>query len=386
MQSMEDRKKLPVGVSNYPEICERNYYYVDKTLLIKELVDHACKGTLFARSRRFGKTLNMNMLRTFFEMSDENTAQYFEDKRIWKCRPKYTNLQGKYPVIYLSFVGVNSADWETAQEKLMDRVLEECSRLIDGIDVSRLSYMNRIRANDMLRGTMSAVDREDSLLNLTAIVHEYYAVKPVVLIDEYDTPIVAAWDHGYYDRMKGFLNPFLTGALKDNGHLSFACMSGVLQVTGAGICGGLNHLDISNVLSKAYDAFFGFTSEEVQAMTEYYGVPENYDQIRAWYEGYRFGEQVVFNPWAIINYFQSGCEAEPYWVSTSRNDVIGNVLDRANGKVAEGFRKALDDGSVWSSIDLVHVCVPGHRLCAEGTNGRRCLQPAAHGGIPDYNR
>lgn len=348
---MEEQTKLPVGVTKYRKICEGGYYYVDKTLLVKELMDNGSEVTLFSRPRRFGKSLNMDMLRVFFEMSDDNTARYFEDKMIWKCGPSYTDMQSKYPVIYLSFRDIEAPRWEVSRALLIASLREEYGRHLRNMDVERLPE----DMHEMIRSVRSGAPDDASLYralrDLTLILHEYHGVAPIVLIDEYDTPIEAAWDRGYYRDMMDFMSPFLKGALKDNEHLSFACMSGVLQLAKEGLFSGLNHVKVNNVLSNAYDEFFGFTPEEVRAMAVYYGVPEKYEEIQEWYEGYRFGAQEVFNPWSVIMYFDSGCEAQSYWTNTSRYEAIGHVLDHANAQVAEGLLKVLNDGSVWSVIN-----------------------------------
>lgn len=350
------RRPLPVGIDRFSEICDEDYYYVDKTLLIRELIDNKAKTVLFTRPRRFGKSLNMDMLRTFFEKTNENgdTARYFRDKRIWGCGPAYTEKQGTYPVIHLSFHGIEASNLEEMLKEVKIRLQDEYSRQLETLDLQKLRNLSRKRFVQFVDGEPDRTDTRTSLRILTQVLHEAHGVAPIVLIDEYDAPVENAWAKGFYEEAVEFMRGLLSPALKGNQDMSYAWLTGVLRVAREGLFSGLNNLKVDGVLSERYDEFFGFTEDEIREMVRAY-VPENktqatFREVKDWYEGYRFGNREVFNPWSVVNYFDEGCRPEAYWANTSRRQALGEVLLRGNGEFLKELGSLLDGGTVWSTI------------------------------------
>lgn len=344
----DQKLPLPIGVSSY-RLASKEYYYIDKTLLIKEFLDERPIVSLFTRPRRFGKTLNMDMLRTFFEKTPDSTAHYFVDKKIWACADRYRQHQGKYPVIYLSFKDAKRSTWEETYDYIKDLIRAEFLRhneLMGSSSISFKSYYQRIVEN-----TASENDYTMSLAYLSQMLDEHHGIAPIIIIDEYDTPIQQGHTQDFYDRIVLFMRNLFSGGLKDNAHLSYGFLAGILRVAEESIFSGLNNLKVNSILDHKYSQYFGFTHEEVREMAAYYGVPEKYDEICAWYDGYRFGRTDIFNPWSVINYFGHECVPAPYWVSTSSNDIIEDILKQADTEIYECLNALLQGESITALID-----------------------------------
>ena len=341
----------PVGTSDWATFSQR-CLCVDKTLMIKELVDNATSVALFTRPRRFGKTTAMEMIRTFFERQlDErgeavDTSRLFADKKIWAAGEKYRRLQGRNPVIWLSFKDHKATCWEDAFEIMMRDVGSEISRHIASVENGWADGAKKDQMRRIVSRTASFVDLTASLGYLAEAVHAHWKVKPIILIDEYDQPISSASTFGYYDRMCSFMRMFLSGALKDNKHCEMSLMTGVLRVAKEGILSGLNNLRVYTVFDPEFCEYFGFTEDEVNAMADYYGVPEKMDEIRDWYDGYDFGGTEIFNPWSVLNYFDRGCRPAPYWLDTSSNDLITEIVRDLPHDIARTLETLLRDGKV----------------------------------------
>ena len=256
------RKPLPIGVSDYRDACS-NYYYVDKTMLIKDFLDELPKVSLFTRPRRFGKTLNMDMLRTFFEKTEEDTSRYFRDKKIWYCGESYRRHQGKYPVIFLSFKDVKCSSWEETYEILKRLIAQEFRRHNALGSSSLLSKFEQETFSRIATESANEIDLQMSLQTLTLFLHKHYGVAPVVIIDEYDTPIQQGHVGEFYDSVIGFMRNLFSGGLKDNPHLSYGFLTGILRVAKESIFSGLNNLKINSILDERYSEYFGFTSGAV---------------------------------------------------------------------------------------------------------------------------
>ena len=344
-----DMLRLPVGIIDYREIIDNGYYYVDKTLFIKDFIDELPKVVLFTRPRRFGKTMMMNMLKTFFEKSDENTSRYFEKQKIWGCGKKYRDYQGRYPVIFISFKDVKKNSWKETYESICNLIVNEfirhskisCSPL-----VSRKDFYSRIVEYKADRD-----DYEMSLKMLSQMLNEYYGIPPVIIIDEYDIPIHQGYLKGFYDEIISFMRNFFSGAFKDNLNLSYGFMTGILRVAKESILSGLNNLKVVSLLDKKYSRYFGFTSEEVRAMAVYYGKEDKIDEICRWYDGFRFGSDHIFNPWSVICYFDNNCEARPYWQATGSNEIIREIIRVADREVMENLSSIVNGKSVMTMID-----------------------------------
>ena len=344
------RKPLPIGVSDYRE-ASTNYYYVDKTLLIKDFLDERSKVSLFTRPRRFGKTLNMDMLRTFIEKTDEDTSVYFRDKKIWACGKRYRDDQGKYPVVFLSFKDVKCLSWDETYQTITKLIAMEFRRHSELVSSSALSAYEKKQVSLLSMGNASEVDYQMSLQTLTLLLHKHHGVAPIIIIDEYDTPIQQGHVNGFYDKVVGFMRNLFSGGLKDNPHLSFGFLTGILRVAKESIFSGLNNLKINSILDDRYSEYFGFTSDEVQEMAEYYGAAEKYQELCDWYDGYRFGQTDIFNPWSVIGYFNNECRPRAFWQSTGSNDIISEVLSVATPDIMERLELLMQGKSFVTHID-----------------------------------
>lgn len=341
---------LPVGISDFKEAVSK-YYYVDKTLLIKDFLDEIPKVSLFTRPRRFGKTLNMDMLRVFFEKTDEDTSRYFRNKKIWQYGEQYRQYQGKYPVIFISFKDVKRKTWEETYSHIQSILKEEFQRHIILLSSDKCTEYEKQYFKSILDDTASVTDYMVALKNLSQMLDTHYGIAPMIIIDEYDTPIQQGHLQGFYDEVISFMRNLFSGGLKDNQHLSYGFMTGILRVAKESIFSGLNNLVINSVLDSKYSQYFGFTPDEVKEMTEYYHVEDKYKEICEWYDGYRFGNTEIFNPWSVINYFRNNCRPGAYWQSTGSNDIIEEVLTNADNGIMERLESLLQRKSFVSKID-----------------------------------
>lgn len=352
IQKSTEKLSMPVGISDY-RVASTKYYYVDKTMLIKEFLDERPMVSLFTRPRRFGKTLNMDMLRVFFEKTEEDTSIYFRNKKIWACGERYQAYQGKYPVIFLTFKDVKCTNWEDTKTDLMNIIQAEYKRhqkVLETCDQYDKKYYQKILSKEA-----DDADWVRSLLNLSRILHEYHKIAPIIIIDEYDTPIQQGYTKGFYDEVVMFMRNFFSGGLKDNRHLSYGFMTGILRVAKESIFSGLNNLKLNSILDERYGQYFGFTPDEVKEMAKYYGVPEKYKEIYEWYDGYRFGGYEIFNPWSVISYFNNRCKPKAFWQFTGSNDILEDILENAPEDVYEKLNKLMQGESILSYIDTAVI-------------------------------
>ncbi len=339
---------LPIGVSDY-RLASDEYYYVDKTMMIKDFIDERAMVSLYTRPRRFGKTLNMDMLRTFFEKTDTDTSIYFKDKMIWSCGKQYRNYQGKYPVIFITFKDVKKDSWEETFQRIKQLITIEYKRhteLASSTVIQDRDYYEKI-----ISGNLEPALFDSSLYMLSKMLHEHHDKAPIIIIDEYDIPIQQGHMRGYYDQVILFMRNLFSGGLKDNKHLSYGFLTGILRVAKESIFSGLNNLAIHSVLDNKYSAYFGFTADEVKEMAAYYGISEKYDEICEWYDGYRFGETEIFNPWSVINYFNNRCEPRAFWQSTGSNDIIGEIIVEADNDIYTKLAELVNGKSFVTNID-----------------------------------
>lgn len=344
-------KPCAVGNTSYVEIVE-NSYYVDKTLLIKDLVDDQVPVTLFTRPRRFGKTLAMNMLKTFFEKTDADTSIYFKDKKIWNCGEKYRDLQGKYPVVSIIFKDVKFNSWEESLEAVRLVMRDEYMRHTELISSDVLNSVEQDYIERMISGTLSEVEYTRSLLNLTRMLEKHHKNKTVILIDEYDTPIQQGHTHGFYDKVITFMRNFMSAGLKDNPSLAFGVLTGILRVSKENLFSGLNNPVVNTVLDEKYSEYFGFTTSEVEAMAEYYGKSEKLEELRNWYDGYCFGSTEIYNPWSVTNYFYNDCKPKAFWANTSDNEIIQEILRGLTSDMAEELFALLQGKTIQTSLNM----------------------------------
>ena len=306
-EKIQEKLPLPADISDYT-IVSTEYYYVDKTMMIKEFLDERPCVSFFTRPRRFGKTLNMDMLRTFFEKTDKDTSVYFKQKKIWRYGEKYQNYQGKYPVIFISFKDAKKNTWEETYRSISHIIALEFKRhpeLANSRKVSDKKYHKQIT-----EGKAELNDMEMSLLMLSKMLYEHHGIAPIIIVDEYDTPIQQGYIQDFYDKAVSFMSNLFLSSLKDNKYLSYGFITGVLKVEN--IFGDLNNLTINTVFDNKYSEYFGFTPDEVKNMTKYYNAEGKYEEICEWFGGYQFGKSKIFNPWSVINYLRNGCTVGAY--------------------------------------------------------------------------
>ena len=343
-------KSLPIGISDYVR-AQSEYYYVDKTLLIKEFLDRKPLVSLFTRPRRFGKTLNMDMLRVFFEISEKDTSKYFRDKAIWKCGDEYRSHQGSYPVLFITFKDVKFDTWEATIDKIKGLLQEEYGRHQELLQSDKLSKYEKEYFSKILDASANEVELTAALEKLSKMLASHYGKAPVIIIDEYDTPIQEGYSKDFYDEIIGFMRNFFSGAFKDNKNLSYGFLTGILRIAQESIFSGLNNLTVNSVMDEDYDSYFGFTKEEVSEMLSYYGVAEKEDEIKDWYDGYLFGTTEIYNPWSVINYISKGCIPQAYWVNTGKNEILEDVLKAATDDITERLHSLLQGEMVIARID-----------------------------------
>ncbi len=323
---------LPIGISDY-RLASKEYYYIDKTMMIKDFIYEKPMVSLFTRPRRFGKTLNMDMIRTFFEKTDKDTSVYFKDKMIWSCGEKYRAYQGQYPVIFITFKDIKCETWDSTYDLIYNTICDEFERHSELLESTKISSYSKDYINKVLNKKASENDMMISLLKLSQMLDEHYNKKPMIIIDEYDIPIQQGYMQGFYDKVILFMRNLFSGGFKDNKHLSHGFLTGILRVSKESIFSGLNNLTINSVLDNKYSSYFGFTSDEVKEMAKYYGVSNKYDELCKWYDGYKFGKIDIFNPWSVINYFNNECEPRAFWLSTGSNDIIGEIINEADKEI-----------------------------------------------------
>lgn len=341
---------LPIGESNFKELVDK-YYYVDKTLMLKEFMDTLPKVSLFTRPRRFGKTLAMDMIKTFFEISDKDTSKYFKNKKIWSCGEVYRREQGKYPVIFITFKDIKFAAWEQTYTAIREVIANEYLRHDVLLTSDKCNDYEKEYFRKVVDGSVSAVSMTRAFLELSRMLRKQYDQSAMIIIDEYDTPIQQGYTAGYYEQIVEFMRNLLSGAFKDNENLAYGFLTGILRVAKESIFSGLNNLTVHSILDEKYSEYFGFTADEVREIAEYYNVPEKFDDICEWYDGYRFGSREIFNPWSVINYFYHDCFPKAYWQATGDNSIIRQIVAEADDETADNLRKLMQGLSVASYVD-----------------------------------
>lgn len=347
---LSPKKPLPIGVSDFKS-ATTNYYYVDKTLLIRDFLNAIPMVSLFTRPRRFGKTLNMDMLRVFFEKTPEDTSIYFKDKYIWQCGDYYTKHQGQYPVIFLSFKDVKCSSWQETFQKISKLISLEFMRHNELESSSVLSSFEKEQYHRFASENINEVDCQMGLQLLSLLLHKHYDKECVIIIDEYDTPIQQGHLCDFYNEIVDFMRNFFSGGLKDNPHLAFGFLTGILRVAKESIFSGMNNLKTNSILDNNYSSYFGFTNEEVREMLAYYDYEDKYQEICEWYDGYRFGNSEIFNPWSVINYISDQCFPKAFWQSTGSNDIIGEIIGTATPEINENLYKLFCGNTVTTYVD-----------------------------------
>ena len=339
-------KRLAIGVSDFKKIIEGDFYYFDKTKFIEEIIKDGSEVKLFARPRRFGKTLNMSMLKYFFDIENkEENKEIFKDLYIEKTEA--FKEQGQYPVIFLSLKDLKALTWEQMEKAIksaISRLFSEYKYLLNVLDkFDTLAFENILLKNTELE------DLKEALKFLTRILYEKYNKKVVVLIDEYDSPLVSAYINGYYEKAKDFFKTFYSTVLKDNSYLQMGVLTGIIRVIKAGIFSDLNNLSTYTILSDVYTDSYGLTEEEVEKSLKYYGIEQEISNVKDWYDGYKFGDSEVYNPWSILNFLRFK-ELRAYWVDTSGNDLIKDVLKKITKNTIEALERLFNGEGLKQNI------------------------------------
>lgn len=350
MNHFAKNKSLPIGVSDF-KLATTGYYYVDKTLMIRDFLDKKPMVSLFTRPRRFGKTLNMDMLRVFFEKTNEDTSVYFKDKQIWQCGDYYTKHQGQYPVIFLTFKDVKSMTWEETFQKIRRLISLEFIRHNELETSSVLTAYEKEQYHLLAGDSGDEVDCQMGLQLLSLLLHKHYGRECIIIIDEYDTPIQQGHTCNFYPEIVNFMRNFFSGGLKDNPHLAFGFLTGILRVAKESIFSGMNNLKTYSILDDGYSSYFGFTEKEVKDMLRYYGKDDKYNELSEWYDGYRFGNTEIFNPWSVINYISDNCFPKAFWQSTGSNEIIGEIIQAATPEITKVLYKLLCGEKIAAYID-----------------------------------
>ena len=334
------KKVIPIGIDNFKEIITGRYYYVDKTLLIKELLDLTGKVNLFTRPRRFGKTLNLSMLQAFFENTgdeeeNQKRRELFKHLQIMNAGDAYTSHMGQYPVIFLTLKSAKQRTFQSALFKIKECISQEYRRHAFVCDGVKLSDSEKQLFQKLADGKGTMDEYSGSLQFLSQCLYKETGEKVIILLDEYDVPLENAYFRGFYDEMIDFIRSLFESGLKTNDALKFSVITGCLRTSKESIFTGLNHLKIISVLDRQYSEHFGFTEQEVKEMTEYYGHAGRYDDLKQWYDGYVFGNTCIYNPWSVINFmFDLNADEQafprPYWVNTSSNQIIHDMISRAD--------------------------------------------------------
>ena len=335
------KKAVPVGIEDFKELIQEGYYYIDKTLLIDEMLMNKSKVTLFTRPRRFGKTLNMSMIKYFFDVKNkEENKKLFENLKIYNS--EYMSEQGKYPVIFISLKDLKADTWEECLNRL--------KLFIFDLYVEFEYIREKMNEWDKRKFEKVLYEKEDadyimSLKFLTDSLYKYYGEKVIILIDEYDAPIINAFDKGYYNEAINFFQTFYSSALKTNNSLKYGVLTGITRIIKEGIFSGLNNLYVNTILSKDYSEYFGLLESEVIEMLEYFDMKYKIEEVREWYNGYIFGESKVYNPWSIVNYLREK-EIKAYWANVSGNTLLENMLDHARESVYDDLKRFTDGESI----------------------------------------
>ena len=340
------KKKLPIGLSDFKEIIEYDYYYFDKTKFIENILEDRSKVKLFTRPRRFGKTLNISMLKYFFDVKnkDEN-RKLFEGLNISKS--EYFYKQGEFPVISISFKDYSEKNWKSGFREvkgIIERLYTKYKFLTEKMDEIEIEKFNSVRR------TLDLADWKNSLLNLSKYLYEYYGKKVIVLIDEYDQPIINSYINGYYNETIDFFKSFYGSVLKDNEYLEMSVITGILRVAKENIFSGLNNLEVHTILDSEFTEYFGIMEDEVEEALKDFNLEYELEDVQKWYNGYLFGDTKVYNPWSIINFLKKG-KLRPYWVNTSGNGLIQLYLEKLKNEIFDEFSRLLNKENIFETIN-----------------------------------
>ena len=349
------QKKLPIGIENFEDMIKENYYYVDKTGLLKQLLNEHGLVNLFTRPRRFGKSLNMSMLKYFFEIGNDQAI--FEGLEISKDKELCDQYQGKFPVISVSLKGAKAGNYEDAKAMMKYIMAAESRRLYDRMSGDKLSEKQKEQMKSLMSDNMKDTELMTALWILSSILKEYYGKKVIILIDEYDVPLDKAFENNYYNEMIILLRNMLKQSLKTNDNLYMAVLTGCLRIARESIFTGLNNFNIFSITDQYFDEYFGFTDKEVKEILQYYKVPEAFEQTKKWYDGYRFGNTDIYCPWDVINHCRAlkvepDATPQPYWINTSGNYIVKRFIERANQQTRREIEQLIEGKAIQKEIRL----------------------------------
>lgn len=358
---MNERKAIPLGIEDFKVLRDRNCYFIDKTLMIKDIIDSTAMVTLFTRPRRFGKTLNMSMLRRFFEKADEDNSYLFDGLKISEAGEKYRRYMGECPVISVSLKGMKQPTWEESFAQFKEIVANEFERHQKILDSALISGRKRKRIQGVLDDTADDTVYSTVLKLLSDCLCTVYNKNVIVLIDEYDVPLENAYFNGFYDKMIDLIRSVFESVLKTNDSLEFGVLTGCLRISKESIFTGLNNLNVFSVTDNAYSQYFGFTEQEVKQITDYYGLSNRIGTLKKWYDGYTFGETEIYNPWSVLKYIQDSLSGnnipDTYWVNTSSNSIIHELIVKSDRKIRDDIEKLITGESIDKPLyhDITYV-------------------------------
>ena len=349
------QKKLPIGIENFEDMIKENYYYVDKTGLIKQLLNEHGLVNLFTRPRRFGKSLNMSMLKYFFEIGNDQAI--FEGLEISKDKELCDQYQGKFPVISVSLKGAKAGNYEDAKDMMKYIVAAEARRLYDRMSEDKMNEKQKQQMRSLMSDDMKDTELMTALWILSSILKEYYGKKVIILIDEYDVPLDKAFENNYYNEMIILLRNMLEQSLKTNDNLYMAILTGCLRIARESIFTGLNNFNIFSITDQYFDEYFGFTDKEVKEILQYYKVPGAFNQTKKWYDGYRFGNTDIYCPWDVINHcralkIEPDATPQPYWINTSGNYIVKRFIEKANQQTRREIEQLIEGKAIQKEIRL----------------------------------
>ncbi len=359
---MLEYKPIPIGIEDFKEIIDKDYYFIDKTLLIKDILDNGSKITLFTRPRRFGKTLNMSMIRRYFEKTEEDNSYLFDEFKISEAGDKYKAYMRQYPVISISLKSMKQPTWEEAFFQFKEIVANEVWKHKKLLDSNMLMPMNRSKLKMICDGTANDTVYSISLKLLSNCLSEVYKKNVIVLIDEYDVPLENAYFNGFYDKMIKLICSVFEIVLKTNDSLEFAVLTGCLRISKESIFTGLNNLNVYPVTDNTMSQYFGFTEQEVKQLANYYNLSGEFDTIKEWYDGYLFGKTEIYNPWSVLKYIQFALHndnnpPDAYWVNTSSNSIIHELIAKSDRRIRNDIEKLIKGDSIDKPLyqDITYV-------------------------------
>ena len=359
---MSEYKPIPIGIEDFKRLIDDGYYFVDKTLIIKELIDMKGMVNLYARPRRFGKTLNMSMLRRFFEKTEEDNSYLFDGLAIAEAENKYCKYMGQYPVISISLKSMKQVSYADAFDKFKDIIISEFERHDYILSSDKLKPRQRKVFENIYSDKAYDSVYNTALKLLSDCLYEVYGKKVIVLIDEYDVPLENAYFNGFYEDMIHLIRSVFESVLKTNDSLEFGVLTGCLRISKESIFTGLNNPKVYSVSDAAFSQYFGFTEQEVRKLAEYYNLSERFDEIKTWYDGYKFGKTEIYNPWSVLNYIKdavadNSCIPDAYWVNTSSNSIIHELVVKSDRRIREDIEKLIKGDSIEKPLyqDVTYV-------------------------------